>query len=166
MLSLSHTTGYAIQALCALELSRGRRVRAQEIASQTGVPKPYLSKILHALGRAGLIWTKRGYRGGVLLSRPAAQISLLNVVEAVEGVGWRPRCLLGPVECSDERACPTHAFWKNERDKIEAQLRGLSIAQVAAFERQSARRATAVRRRKSAPRRRPLKGAPNRSRGR
>ncbi|MHC4413744.1 MAG: RrF2 family transcriptional regulator [Planctomycetota bacterium] len=135
MLSLSQTTGYAILALSCLEGADGCLVLAREIAGRTNIPKAYLSKILHALGRSGLIRAKRGYRGGFALTRPANRISLLQVADAVEGRGWIPQCLLGFATCSDVRSCPTHAFWKGERRKIESTLRRTTLAQVAAFER-------------------------------
>lgn len=149
MLSLSQTTGYAIQALGCLDPAGKQLVLARTIAEQTSIPKPYLSKILHWLRKSGLIVAKRGYRGGVALSRPANTISLLEVAEAVKGDEWRPRCLLGLSVCTDERTCPVHAFWTVERDKIEAQLRNVTLAEATAFE-----QAWAEVRPRSAPKRR------------
>ena len=131
---LTVRTGYAILALACLRGSEDRWVLAQEIADRTKVPKPYLHKILHALGKSGVIQTKRGYRGGMALSRPAEEISVFEVVRAVEGSKWQDRCLLGLAGCSDERACPMHDFWTEEKTKIEGKLRDLSLAQVAEFE--------------------------------
>jgi Rrf2 family protein len=133
MLALTHTTGYAILAMSCLEQPDGSWVLSREIAESAGIPRPYLAKILNALSRSGLIKTKRGYRGGVALARPAERISLMDVVEAVEGRAWMPRCLLGLRECGDERACPTHEFWKQERDKIEQTLRRITLIEVARF---------------------------------
>ncbi len=136
MLSLSQTTGYAILALSCLDGCHDQWVLARTIAKCTGVPLPYLSKLLHALAGSGLIHAKRGYRGGFQLARAADQISLLQIAEAVEGQSWLPRCLLGLEECSDQRACPTHAFWKKERARIEAELAGMTLNDVARFEKQ------------------------------
>ena len=134
MLALSLTSGYAILALSCLEGCRGGWVQAREIAKCCGVPLPYLSKILHAMGEAGLVEAKRGYRGGYQLSQPADHISLFQVVEAVEG-GWRRRCLLGLDKCSIERACPTHNFWQREQNEIEHELQRQTLKNVAEFER-------------------------------
>ncbi len=134
MLSLSQTAGYAILALSCLDGERW--VLAQELAERTAVPKPYLSKILHSLARAQVILAKRGYRGGFRLGRPADQISLLDIVEAVDGTAWIGRCLLGLDRCSDERACPTHEFWKHERARIHDLLQKISLHHVAEFERE------------------------------
>lgn len=134
MLSLSQTTGYAILALACLEDCDDRLVQAKDIAGCTGIPLPYLSKILHALGKVGLVVTKRGYRGGFALARSARQINLLEVAEAVEGGAWLPKCLLGFEGCADDRACPTHRFWKTQREKIQTELRRVTIHDVAQFE--------------------------------
>ncbi len=133
MLSLSQTTGYAVLALGCLEECGGRLVLARDIAACTGIPLPYLSKLLHTLRGRGLIHGKRGYRGGFSLSRPAARISLAEVAEAVEGPQWLPDCLLGLTDCTPEVLCPTYAFWKVERKKIERELRRTTLADVAAF---------------------------------
>lgn len=135
VLALSQTTGYAILALSCLEGCRDRWVLAKTIAECTGVPLPYLSKTLHALTGSGLVLAKRGYRGGFQLGRPADQITLLEVAEAVEGRKWLPVCLLGLEECSDQRGCPTHAFWTKKRARIEKELKRLTLRDVAEFER-------------------------------
>ncbi len=133
MFSVSKTTGYAIRAMCCLDLSRDQLVRARQIADCTDMPKPYLSKVLHALGRSGLITTKRGRRGGFALARPPAQITLLDIVEAVEGTDWLEHCLLGMTECREERSCPTREFWKIERKRIRAELARLTLAMISEF---------------------------------
>jgi Rrf2 family protein len=140
MLCLSQTTGYAILALSCLDSCESRWVLAKDIARCTGISLPYLSKMLHALGGSGLIEAKRGYRGGFRLARAADRISLLAVAEAVEGGDWLSRCLLGLEECSDQRACPTHQFWKTQRQDIQRELQRLSLCDVAQFERAHGRR--------------------------
>lgn len=134
MLALSRTSGYAISALSRLAGPGGPWTLAKDIAKSADIPKPYLSTVLNALVQDGLIKAKRGYRGGFVLARPAERISVLQVVEAVEGEAWRDACLLGLSQCTDERACPSHEFWKEKRDQIEDFLRGLTLAQVAEFE--------------------------------
>lgn len=136
MLALSRTSGYAISALARLAGPDGAWTLAKDIASAAEIPKSYLSTILNALARNGLIKSKRGYRGGFTLAKPAEKISVFQVVEAVEGRAWREGCLLGLSQCSDERGCPSHAFWKIQREQIETFLRSLTLAQVADFENQ------------------------------
>jgi Rrf2 family protein len=141
MLSLSQTTGYAILALSCLEEGDGQNwILARDIAECTGIPKPYLSKILHSLQGSGLIRTKRGYRGGFSLVRPADEISLMEIAEAVEGASCLTGCLLGLADCSEEKSCPTHSFWVEERQRIRKALSSTTLKDVAGFERGRGRR--------------------------
>ncbi|MBI4912234.1 MAG: Rrf2 family transcriptional regulator [Acidobacteria bacterium] len=134
MLPLSQTAGYAVLALSCLKDPGGDPTLVQDVADRTGIPKPYLSKLMNILGRKGIVKTKRGNQGGVVLSRSAGEISLDQIQELVEGTGWREECVLGLSHCSDERACPAHEFWKGERERIFEVLRGITLAEVAAFE--------------------------------
>lgn len=142
MLELSHTATYAILALACLEEAEGRWTLAKEITGRTGIATPYLSKILHSLRISGLICAKRGYRGGFRLARPAASITLLEVIEAADKRVWTAGCLLGLEECSEERACPLHPVWTNVRTRIEQALEGVNLAAVTALERDGSRRLT------------------------
>jgi Rrf2 family transcriptional regulator, iron-sulfur cluster assembly transcription factor len=133
MLSLSHTTGYAIMALGFLNECGGRLVLAKDITNSTNIPLPYLSKILNALTRTGLIVGKRGYQGGFALSRSADKISLCDVADAVEGPDWLPACPLGIVGCSKHPLCPIHEFWVSQRAKILKELRSLTLADMSEY---------------------------------
>ena len=134
MFSLSQTAGYAIQALCCLAKTHPQLMVAKDISVCTGIPLPYLSKFIHTLKDSSLIEAKRGYQGGFTLARPAEGISLLAVAHAVDGLDILPHCMLGLPTCTAERSCPTHAFWKEERAKIEAVLRDTTVADVAAYD--------------------------------
>jgi Rrf2 family protein len=131
MLEFSNTSGYAILALCHVAGRGARWVLAREIAAETGIAGPYLSKILHTLVKAGLLRAKRGYRGGVALARPARQINILEVVGVIERQPRAPGCLLGLSDCSDLYACPVHRVWKVTRAQVERSLRRLTLAAVA-----------------------------------
>ncbi len=127
MLSLSQTTGYAIQALVCLEFAGNRPCFIRDVAECTGLPKAYLARILNRLAHCGIVAARRGYRGGVRLSRPPSKISLLDVVEAVEGKHWIGPCMLGIERCSHDFACPTRGFWAGIRKQIETVLRTTTL---------------------------------------
>lgn len=127
MLEFSTSTGYALLGLGYLARCPDRWVLAKEIAQHTRVAGPYLSRILHMLEGAGFVTSKRGYRGGFRLARPAAQIALLDIVEAVEREPRTSRCLLGLTQCSDESDCPLHDLWKTARARIESRLAKLRL---------------------------------------
>ena len=133
MQPLSHTFGYAVLALSCLARSCRGRVQAPEIASCSGVPLPYLRKVLQLLSTGGLVESRRGRDGGVELARPAREISLWDVALVVEPGVEEKHCLMGLSSCSDENACPLHEFWKSERSRIEEQLRALSLENAAEF---------------------------------
>lgn len=136
MLCLSQSVGYAIQALTSLGANPGSSRLIREIAEDSGVPAPYLAKLLQKLAEADVVALKRGYKGGVTLKRAASSITLMEISEAIDGRKWLGRCLLGMEECSDARACPTHAFWKQARADIEEKLSKTTLATVVAFEAQ------------------------------
>ena len=77
---------------------------------------------------------KRGVKGGVVLARPASEITLAQVSEALNGEDCRCTCLLGLTECSDDRGCPVHLFWKEQRELIFAEVSKTTLADLARFE--------------------------------
>lgn len=133
VLCLSQTTGYAILACSCLDRCTGDWLLAKDIADCTGIPLPYLSKVLNGLSVSRIVQAKRGYRGGFKLARPGDRVSLLDVVEAVEGSEWASRCLLGLEACSDEQPCPAHASWKRGRRAIAAELKRTKLSDTAGF---------------------------------
>jgi Rrf2 family protein len=135
MLSLSVTTGYAIKALMCLESGDCVLRHISDLAQCSGVPRPYLAKIINALSQHGLVSTKRGYHGGIALARAARDISLLEIVEAVEGNQWLGECLLGMDTCDIFTICPTHDFWARIRREITEELRTTTLASVIASKR-------------------------------
>lgn len=134
MSTLSQSAGYAVLALGFIASAAGKPLLVRTIASNCELPAPYLSKIVHKLGRSGLVHTQRGINGGVTLAREARDITLLQVCEALDDPILEQRCMLGVSECSDARACPAHQFAKAHRQQVIAFLTKTTIADVAAFE--------------------------------
>ncbi|MCA9286593.1 MAG: Rrf2 family transcriptional regulator [Phycisphaerales bacterium] len=140
---LSQGTGYAATALAFVAAAGGRPVLVREVADAADIPAPYLSKIIHALSKRGLVNTQRGIGGGVTLARPAGEITLMDLCEALADPVLQARCLLGTAECSDDRACPAHRFWKAQRGRMLEYLQTMTVADVAAFETRRQWKATA-----------------------
>ena len=134
MFGHTSTSSYAIQALVCLARKPEVWIQASEIAETTGVPRYYLVKILHSLRRSGFVTTKRGYAGGYRLGREAYEISLYDVVTAVEGTEIFEHCMLGPGRCASDRQCPVHVFWAGEREKIKQAYTDLKLSAIAAVE--------------------------------
>jgi len=137
MLPLSQSSGYAVLAMSCLEDPGGKPTLVVDVAARTGFPRPYLSKMIHKLAKVGLVMAKRGNKGGVVLALAAKEITLDLIAEAVDGAEWRNQCLLGFKDCSDERACPAHTFWKSERDHIHRCLKDISLEEIRTFEQNS-----------------------------
>jgi len=131
---LSQAVGYAISAMGHVASGGGRPVLVKEVAAAAGIPQPYLAKIVHALGRRGLVNTQRGVGGGVTLSRGPTDITLYDVCVALDPSFAEPTCMLGNAPCSDQRDCPAHKFWVEERRRIVEFLATTTVADVSAFE--------------------------------
>ncbi|HVS65289.1 MAG TPA: Rrf2 family transcriptional regulator [Thermoanaerobaculia bacterium] len=114
------TVQYALRALASLaRLPEGDSIFARDLAARTSVPASYLSKILNTLGRAGLVEGTRGTRGGYRLARPAADIPLRDVFEALDPHALAQVCFLrSGTECSEHDACPIHERWSRIRNEL------------------------------------------------
>lgn len=130
MMCLSQTTGYAIRALGCLGEEKCHPHLIRDVAKCSGVRKPYLAKVINRLSINGLVVSKRGFGGGISLSRPAERISLLEIVKAIEGENWIGPCLLGMEECAADEMCPTKSLWKQVSAQIETVLRTTTLADV------------------------------------
>ena len=130
MLPLSQTTGYAVRAMRCMREPGGQPVLVEEIAEYTGIPRSYLSKMVHKLAKRGLVVARRGHHGGVVLGRPSSEITLEDLSVALDGVAWQNRCLLGLLGCSDQAPCVLHEFWKETLGQILARLRSVTLVEL------------------------------------
>ena len=129
---LSQTGQYALRAMGRLAAWRedGRYHLARDISRELGIPQQYLSKVLHALARKGLLDSRRGRQGGFRLSLPAAQISLHDVLDPLEDLSRFEECLLGGVACSDSQSCVIHDKWGELRKKYVSFLNNTTLDQL------------------------------------
>jgi len=128
----SRSAEYAIRAF--VNLSRvpvGKLAMVKQIAVEEKIPLHFLAKILQQLARKGLLRSNKGPTGGFSLIRKPAEISLMQVVEATDGLGDYYRCVSGLAECDDKQPCGMHDSWKALRSRIIEYLEKTSIADVA-----------------------------------
>jgi Rrf2 family protein len=131
-LILSQTAIYALKAtLCLAEAEAPGRLRVDDIAARLDVPRNYLSKILHTLARHGVLLSARGPRGGFQLARPAADLSLAEVLERIDGLPEESGCLLGRPVCSDANPCAAHDRWKAVSVALKRFFSETSVADLA-----------------------------------
>lgn len=103
-LRISEATSLAMHTMGLLAAAGAEALTTAQIASRLSVSQAHLSKVLQRLGRAGLVHSVRGPGGGFSLARPAREIPLLSVYEAVEGPLSLSNCLLGQPKCGG-RGC-------------------------------------------------------------
>ena len=132
---LSQSVGYSAVALGIIAEAKEKPMLVKEIAQLGNIPSPYLAKLIHILGRKGIVETQRGIGGGVLLKKDSSKISLYDLCKCFDDPVLGVRCMLGNAECSDERACPCHKFWTSQRSKEIKFLQKTTIKDLAAFER-------------------------------
>jgi Rrf2 family iron-sulfur cluster assembly transcriptional regulator len=127
---LSVTAQHALRALAHLaSLPDGETVLGRDLARQAGIPANYLSKILWALGSAGIIDATRGSGGGYRLGRRAEDIRLFEVVDLFDKARAHTGCLLGPGECTG--TCPAHEAWRRVGQVYTRFLGGTTVADIA-----------------------------------
>lgn len=105
-----------------------RPVQVRDIAQALGIPYPFLAKVVQSLSRAGMLNTTKGPGGGVLLGDDPEGMTLLGVVETIDGLDVTTECVLGIPECSDRAPCPLHDRWAGVRSAIIDMLGQESIA--------------------------------------
>jgi len=128
----SRSAEYAIRGCIHMAaLAQGEYAMVKNIAAEAGIPSHFLAKILQDLARDGFLKSSKGPGGGFRLNLPAAEISILRIVEAVDGAGRFDRCIGGSPECNDRSPCGMHDSWKALRSRIIDYLGGTSIADLA-----------------------------------
>jgi Rrf2 family transcriptional regulator, nitric oxide-sensitive transcriptional repressor len=103
----SQTAEYALRAVVSLADSAGQPLTTQQIANLTQVPLDYLSKVMQALGRHGLVESQRGKHGGFTLARPADRLTILDVLNAVDPLPRIRSCPLH-LKSHSRQLCPLH----------------------------------------------------------
>lgn len=132
----TQTGEYALRVMVYLADQPETPRITQQIGQATRVPLGYLSKVLQTLGRAELVISQRGLHGGFVLARPAREISLLDVLEAVDPIPRIKTCPLG-LESHGTRLCPLHKKLDGALAQVEETLRGSTLAELLAEPTQS-----------------------------
>ena len=132
-MQLTRAADYAVRVMIHLTgHPEGVRATRYELAANVGVPEHFLSKILQSLSRSGLINSYRGAAGGYVLARPAETITLLEVIEAMEGPIVLNVCLVAGPSCDRKSWCSVHRVWSEAQSALTGVLRGATLAQLAA----------------------------------
>ena len=127
---LSNLADYAVVTMSqAARHCGGGRVSASDLAAETRLPAPTVQKLVSKLVGAGLLRSVRGAGGGLQLARPAAAISLADIVEAVEGPIALTACIEG-TECVVEHECRIRPHWPMVNEALRGALAGIPLTQL------------------------------------
>ena len=119
----SRACEYAIRTLIDLaERPADTYVPVRDVASQCDIPYHFLGKIVQQLTKRGLLVANKGPKGGIALGNPPDHITLLQVVEAIDGLDITTQCIIGLPTCKDTNPCPLHIEWGENRKKIVEML--------------------------------------------
>jgi Rrf2 family protein len=132
---LSRQSDYAIRITFAVAQQTGGANTQTDVASiahQTGIPQAYTAKLVQSLAKAGVLRTQKGPRGGVRLAATAEDITLQQIVEAVEGPTEFARCLLWPGECPPHANCPMHMVLDGLTEVVTRYLSSVTLADLLA----------------------------------
>ncbi len=131
---LSNLADYAVVTMsAAARHCGGARTSAAELAAETGLPAPTVAKLVSKLSAAGLLRSVRGAGGGLQLARPAAAITLADIVEAVEGPIALTQCV-DTHDCCYEAACSVKPHWPVVNQALRGALAGIPLTQLSSVE--------------------------------
>jgi Rrf2 family protein len=129
-MQITRQADYAIRAVRFLAgLEAGQRAATSKVAADQKIPPSFLAKIISQLSIAGLLTTSRGARGGVSLARQANEISLLEVVEAIDGPIYLNECVADNSKCSFEDDCPLKPIWCEAQEELVNRLKASKFDQ-------------------------------------
>lgn len=129
----SNATEYAIRGLAELA---GRQVNGESmlldrLVTGTDLPRDFLAKLFQKLVKGQILRSAKGRGGGFTLARPAHQITLMQIVEVMEGPQCFDRCVVGLEKCNDQMPCPQHDLYKPIRQRLKDYLNTTTLADLA-----------------------------------
>jgi len=131
-MQITRQADYAVRAVLYLARNGHQRTATSMIAEKQRIPPSFLAKIVSQLSIAGLLHTSRGARGGVSLARPPQEITLLEVIEAIDGPIQLNECVGDAGACSFDDDCPLRPVWCDAQEQLVNKLKGTNFADMIA----------------------------------
>lgn len=132
MFKLNRLTDYAVVVMSQMARRLDQVRTAPQIAQETGVPLPTVAKLMNALANGSLITSRRGAGGGYTLVRPAAEITVAEIIQALEGPIALTACVDGSADgCDVESLCPMRGNWNKVNRAIHGALSQVTLADMA-----------------------------------
>lgn len=130
-MQITRQADYAVRAVLYLaRLGNTERAATSTVAEEQRIPPSFLAKIISQLSIAGLLHTSRGARGGVTLARDPKDITLLEVIEAIDGPIQLNECVGEDAECSFDGECPLRSVWCDAQEMLVKRLKGTNFHQL------------------------------------
>ncbi len=126
-MKLSTRGKYGLYAMFYLAQHQGEGPQSLQSIAATGVPRQYLEQLLGNLRRAGLVTTVRGAQGGYQISKAPQEISLLAIMDAMEGPIELSECMVDESHCSRACACPVRNVWQQLTNSFNRELAGITL---------------------------------------
>jgi FeS assembly SUF system regulator len=134
MFRLNRLTDYAVVVMSQMAVRGGETRSAQQISEDTGVPLPTVAKLLNLLGRAKLVVSQRGASGGYTLSAEPEEITVAQIIQAMEGPIALTACVDGATDCCGSEAfCPMRGNWNKVNGAIREALSAVSLVDMMSF---------------------------------
>jgi Rrf2 family transcriptional regulator, iron-sulfur cluster assembly transcription factor len=130
---LSNTSRYAIRAVIylALNSNEGAKIGIKQISQDLDIPTPFLGKILQTLAKHKLLSSTKGPHGGFGLGKKASDISLMDIVEVIDGLDNFNSCVLGLKTCTDDQQhCSIHRNYGAIREQLKQLFQSESIGMI------------------------------------
>ena len=127
-MQITRQADYAVRAVLHLARTGDQRTATSTIAEEQHIPPSFLAKIISQLSIAGLLHTSRGARGGVTLARDPKEITLLEVIEAIDGPIQLNECVGDNGVCSFDDTCPLRPVWCDAQEELVGRLKGTNFA--------------------------------------
>ncbi|WP_353684622.1 Rrf2 family transcriptional regulator [Thermodesulfovibrio sp. 3907-1M] len=127
-MQITRETDYAIRTVLYLSGKVGLTAKAEEISREMEIPKSFLMKILKKLENAGILSLKRGVSGGVELQKKPNNITLYDVIVAMEKTVALNRCVVNKKICGLSSRCPVHPVWFRVRDRLIQILKEINFS--------------------------------------
>ena len=130
-MQITRQADYAVRAVLHLARMNGnQRAATSQVAKEQHIPPSFLAKIISQLSIAGLLHTSRGARGGVTLARDPKDVSLLEVIEAIDGPIMLNECVGENSICTFDDDCPLRPVWCEAQEELVNRLKGTNFQQL------------------------------------
>lgn len=130
MIKISKMADYAVVILSHMHQNKDTKFSAHCLADMSHIPEPTVSKILKLLSKSDLLTSSRGVNGGYALSRDIKDISVKDVLEAIEGPIHLTECTEDSHDCVLEKICPSHGRWDDVNRTIKDALQNIKLMSV------------------------------------